>query len=528
MITARAAMVEKMRRLASRDLLAFYQYVWWQPGQLKIGRHTRELCRRLTKAVEDFLQGKNTYLVINMPFRHGKSDLVSRALPAYFIGRCATSGVAACSSPNVLMSGYGASLIQGFSLKVREIVESEAYQHVFPTVKVDRTKMAVDDWKVENSETHVYAQGLGGSLTGKGGNLLIVDDYCRNREDAESVTIRDKSWASFKDDFCTRTNAPAHIIIVCATRWHEDDIVGRIFKRMENDPDYTQWESLIFPARKAGEDGWDILFPELYDAKWYDFQRKSLGLYGAAALLDCDPRNAGERYFRPEWWLIHVGQVKPDGMRIHIFIDGAKGKKRKNDWTTMLVLGKARDGVTYLLDGVRAKMNLAEKLEALAHPVTGLVARNGGPRRIDCVWWEQVGPMSDVESLRMYMARELYHFRVRELNHNQNKDFRIKRLTVPFANSMLVMPSSLVKTRFEYVEGEPPKPVTYDLVQELRAEYDGYTGNCEDLPHDDAIDCLADIEDDEVKRSFTPPNGGQDPSDRYAPPSQWKAGSRFR
>ena len=192
MITARAAMVEKMRRLASRDLLAFYQYVWWQPGQLKIGRHTYKLCRRLTQAVEDFLQGKNTYLVINMPFRHGKSDLVSRALPAYFIGRCATSGVAACSSPNVMMSGYGASLIQGFSLKVREIVESEAYQHVFPTVKVDRTKMAVDDWKVENSETHVYAQGLGGSLTGKGGNLLIVDDYCRNRDDAESVTIRDK------------------------------------------------------------------------------------------------------------------------------------------------------------------------------------------------------------------------------------------------------------------------------------------------------------------------------------------------
>ena len=115
MITARDAKVEKLRRLAARDLLAFYQYCWWMPSPLKIGRHTRELCRRLTKAVDDWMEGKNTYLIVNMPQRHGKSDLVSRALPAFFLGRCAMH------QPDVIMSGYGTSLVTRFSKQVQKM-----------------------------------------------------------------------------------------------------------------------------------------------------------------------------------------------------------------------------------------------------------------------------------------------------------------------------------------------------------------------------------------------------------------------
>ena len=487
MITPRDAKIEKLRRLASRDLLAFYQYVWWMPSELKIGRHTRELCRRLTRAVDDFLEGKNTYLVVNMPFRHGKSDLVSRALPAFFIGRCAMK------EPNVLMSGYGSSLVKGFSMKVRDIVQSEAYARVFPLVKVDPDKSAADEWKVKDSQSTVYAQGLGGSITGKGGNLIIVDDYCKNRQEAESKTVRDTMFDSFKDDFCSRTNAPAHIIIVCATRWHEDDIVGRLKRRMEEDPTYTRWEFLVFPARKEGPDGWDTLFPELYDKAWYEFQRKSLGPYSAAALLDCDPRTAGTVMFQENWLQFSTGNIDQARLNIHFFVDGAKSKSSTADFTTIWVIGRGADGGYYLIGGAHARMNLAEKIRK--------IFELGAKFHPKCIWWEQVGAMSDVEALKMAMDAEMFHMRVKELNHNTNKDYRIRKLVVPFCNGQIHMPPEMKLTR----KNSGGQYEIYDMVNEfIETEYKVYSGP-ESTPHDDMLDCLADIMDDEVLKEFLPP-----------------------
>jgi len=316
-------------------------------------------------------------------------------------------------------------------------------------------------------------------------------------------------------------------MVVCATRWHADDISGRILQRMKDDPEYPQYEKLVFPARLEGERGWDILFPELYDEKWYSSQRKQLGPYSAAALLDCDPKMAGGRFFRPEWWQTYVGDLKGVGqMRINIFIDGAKGKNARADWTTMMVIGRHRDGVYYLLDGIHERLNLSEKLIKLKE----LVEKWGGPSRVKTTWWEQVGPMSDVESLRIFQTNEMYHFTVRELHHNTNKDFRIKRLAVPFADAKIICPASIVRTRFEQGEtGMPDNAVVYDFVAEFKDEFDRYTGNCEDLEHDDIIDCLADICDDEVLKSFKPPESMSHPT-AYGISSegQWNSGNRFR
>ena len=500
MIGAREARIELLRRAAQGNLLAFLQYCWWMPSPLHVGRHTRELCARLTRAVEDFRQGKDTYLIVNMPFRHGKSDLVSRALPAYFLGRCRDM------QPNVIMSGYGSSLVKGFSLNVQGIVEGEAYGKVFPGMSIAPEKNATDEWRIRDSVSSVYAQGLGGSITGKGGNLIIIDDYCKNAEEAESQAVRDKTWESFKTDLCTRTNAPAHIIIVCATRWHVDDLVGRIYEEMKKNPDYPRYESLVYPAHKEGPDGWKTLFPEHYRDSWYAMQRSQLGPYQAAALLDCDPRRAGKAVFRREWLEYYTGEIDWRQMRIMIFVDGAKSKKKTSDYTCIQVWGRNRDGRAYLLDGVHARLNLAEKIAELFR----LVERFGGARKVDCVWWEQVGPMSDVEALRIEMDRRLYHFTVRELRHNTNKDFRIIRLVVPLAKREVVLPLRMVRTRIvEPGDGRPPEAQIYDLVQELvEDEMMLYTGDQASIPHDDMIDCMADLTDEEVIRDFTPPEGG--------------------
>lgn len=472
MIGAREARIELLRRAAQGNLLAFLQYVWWMPSQLHIGRHTRELCARLTRAVEDFRAGKDTYLIVNMPFRHGKSDLVSRALPAYFLGRCRDM------QPNVIMSGYGSSLVKGFSSNVQNIVESEAYGRLFPGMKIDPEKNATDEWRIKDSVSSVYAQGLGGSITGKGGNLIIIDDYCKNAEEAESQTTRDKTWESFKTDLCTRTNAPAHIIIVCATRWHVDDLVGRIYEEMKKNPDYPRYESLIYPAHKDGPDGWKTLFPEHYRDSWYDAQRAMLGAYSAAALLDCAPVSDVMKEFRSEWLSYYDTPPPRETMSIYMLCDPSSGRKKevgrgRSDRTAMMVVGLGADGNDYLLDMQYDRLNLEQRTRCAFDMYETWRPAN--------TFYEQVGMQADIEHIQGEQNRLGWHFNITPLPQKTAKEVRIRSLQPGFENHRIWFPKFLRKQ--SYADGRVYFPVQ-EMVEE---EYDTFPG----CFHDDGLDCLA-------------------------------------
>lgn len=277
----------RLAATARTDLLTFMAYTWDQPSPFLAGRHTVAICDRLTKAVEDWRHGISTHLLIAVPFRHGKSEICSIALPAYFLGRCADM------QPSVIMSGYGAALVAGFSRRAQRLMNSVRYQTIYPDVRPEGT---ASDWRVRGSHGTTTATGLGGAITGKGGHLIVLDDYCKSRAEAVSQTFRDKTWDAFRNDLMTRQNAPAHIVVVTATPWHIDDIRGRIIKSMANDPKFPRFEQMTFPARKPGPDGWDYLFPELHGREWYDAQRATLQKQ-AAALLDCDPIVEGGNRF---------------------------------------------------------------------------------------------------------------------------------------------------------------------------------------------------------------------------------------
>ena len=475
-IDARALALEEFRRYAAGHMLGFMQWCWWMPPDrrpLKVGRHTRALCERFDRAIEDFKAGKSTYLVVNMPFRHGKSDLVSRALPAYFLGRCAEF------QPDVIMSGYGTSLVKGFSAKVQGIMRSEAYQRLYPGVKVDPVHCAKEEWCVEGSQGLVTAQGLGGAITGKGGNLIIVDDYCKNREEAESDVMRNKMWESFKDDLMTRTNSPAAIVVVCATRWHEDDIVGRIFAEMKKDPDYPRFESLIFPAHKAGPDGWDTLFPELYSADWYRRQRASLGSYSSAALLDCAPVSDAMKEFKSEWLCFYDDPPPRSRLNVYVFVDASSGKRKEtgketSDRTAMQVWGYGEDENYYLLDFVYDRINLTERTEALFDLV-----RFWKP---NVTFYEEVGLMADIPHMQDVMNREGVHFPIVPLKQSVKKETRIRGAQPLFEARRVWFPKYLRKVR---ADGQVHFPVQ-DMIEE---EYKTFPG----CRHDDGIDCLANL-----------------------------------
>lgn len=499
-MTGDEARWELVRRRARVDLLAFIHWVWWMPRPLRVGRHTRALCNRLTRAVDDWLDGKSTYLVVNMPFRHGKSDLVSRALPAFFLGRCAAH------QPDMIMSGYGTELVKGFSKKVQSILRSNAYQQLFPGVMPSATYHAVNDWQVEGSAGAVTAVGIGGSITGKGGHLIILDDYCKNREEAESKTLRDKLWESFSDDLMTRVNTPAAIVIVCATRWHVDDIVGRIFDAMKADPSYPRFETLVFPARKPGPDGWETLFPELYPKEWYDAQRAQLGTYSAAALLDCNPVTDAMKTFRLDWLCFYDKAPHRSQMNVYTFIDGANSKKEQADFTTMWTIGYGQDGNRYVLDLVHDRLSLTERTDELFR-----IQRDPALRPIT-TFWEQVGAMSDVAHVQDVQDREGWHFPIIPLNHRAPKENRIRSLVPDFEALRWWFPRTLFK---KHVDGS----VHDEIAEFVENEYEPFPA----CKHDDELDPLADVNDDEVRRvcSFPRPPATDDDAASSRTNSDW-------
>lgn len=291
--------------------LDFYKYFWKTQTQdrLYVGLHTKIICDEIDNAIERLKHDESTYLLITVPPRHGKSDLVSRYLPAHFMGLF--------PDKDVIIATYSASLAFDLSKDARKIVRTDEYKEIFKG-ELSKESSAVDSWKMKGGKGTVTASGLLSGITGKGGNLLILDDYCSSRADAESEVMREKTWNSFTNDFMTR-RSPNCICIVLATQWHVDDVIGRI-KEKNNpesehyDADFPQFKILSFPAESGDFDyetpkgevqhiNYDYLFVDNtingihYDGRftplYYQQSKAVLGMYSYQALYMCNPTQRG-------------------------------------------------------------------------------------------------------------------------------------------------------------------------------------------------------------------------------------------
>ena len=270
---------EAPKELARRYHLEFIDYCWLKLDKFLHGKHTIEICERLDKAFEDYDNGISTFLIIKVPFRHGKTDIISRFLPPHYLGKYPDN--------EVLISTYGADFANEISRASRNIIKSDKYRELYPNVQISTESASVQNWGVKDRLGSTHWVGVGGSITGKGYQLGIIDDFLKNREDAESQTIREKQWQWFTDVFLTR-RAPVSITIILATPWHADDIMGRIDSEMKTNDKFPKFETIRYPAfdNKYPK---GVLFPERFGIEWYDQQRATLGTYGTASLLQCSP-----------------------------------------------------------------------------------------------------------------------------------------------------------------------------------------------------------------------------------------------
>lgn len=208
--------------------------------------------------IKNVITGRIDRLLLSVPPRHGKSELVTVRLPAWVLER--TPGF------RWIIGAYSQTLANKFSRKTRRICDQRG-------VPLNSQRRAVDDWETTTDPTPggLRAAGVGGGVTGMGGDGIIIDDPVKNREEANSQTYRDKTWDWYTDDLYTRLE-PGGFIVVIMTRWHEDDLAGRLVREEGVASDGGQWTNINLPAIAEDDDPigrlpGQALCPERYNEK---------------------------------------------------------------------------------------------------------------------------------------------------------------------------------------------------------------------------------------------------------------------
>ena len=220
----------------------------------------------LAQYLQDFVEGKIKKLMVSMPPQHGKSQLVSRHLPAYILGLKPKTKIVGCS--------YSSALSQSFNRDIKRLITGDEYSELFPDTQLNAKNVATDAkgaW-LNNSEIFEIVKhggfyknvGVGGSLTGTAADIGIIDDPVKDASEADSVTVRGRVWDWYETVFTSRLHNHSQVLLTM-TRWHVDDLAGRILKSA----DAKNWTVLTLPAikeqathhildtRKEGEALWE-------------------------------------------------------------------------------------------------------------------------------------------------------------------------------------------------------------------------------------------------------------------------------
>lgn len=221
-LTRREAVRQKLLEdeLARKSLLEFLKKFY--PKYIAGWVHV-DICNRLEKFLRDVQAGKNPRLMLFMPPRHGKSIIASQHFPAWALGQCPDFEIIAAS--------YGSSLPIKFSRHVRGLLRDPKYQKLFPETVLDKENENVEGWSTTEGGGYIPA-GVGGGITGKGAHILIIDDPVKDAEEADSAIIREATWDWYGSTAYTRL-APLSGVLVIQTRWHDDDLAGRLIQQMK-------------------------------------------------------------------------------------------------------------------------------------------------------------------------------------------------------------------------------------------------------------------------------------------------------
>ncbi|HEV2155414.1 phage terminase large subunit [Bradyrhizobium sp.] len=378
---------------ASTSLLAYTKFTMpdpEDPNDLSRSRYQDAKFHREVAAVLDkFLAGELTFedgrictqLIFCMPPRHGKTEMATKRLAAQYSGRH--------PDHDVIVAAAGDDLAGDFGADVRAIIHSPQHKQVFPNHKLRRGGNAKDNIQTDQGGRMIFA-GRGGQINGRGAHLLLVDDLYKDAAEARSQAIRDQAW-DWLVKVALYRRMGKRLTIITMTRWHSDDIIGRLTD--PENPHYNaeeakSWKIIRLPGLAEEDDPLgrapgEPLWPERYDLDYHLANQRRDPL-GFAALTQQRPTVADGVLFRRE--TIQYYDELPEQLRFYAASDHAVGTGQRNDPSCLLKVGVDRQDNIYVVecDWRRMPTNVA---------VEAMLVMGGGDKR-PLLWWAERGHIS--------------------------------------------------------------------------------------------------------------------------------------
>ena len=328
-----------------KDFITFVKHLW--PEFIE-GRHHKIIGDKFNKIA----RGKLKRLIVCLPPRHSKSEFASTFLPAWMMGLR--------GNLKIIQTTHTAELAIRFGRKVRNLIDSEDYQEVFPDLKLQADNKSAGRWTTNQDGESFYA-GVGGAITGRGADLLIIDDP-HSEQDALSPTAMDAAYEWYTSGPRQRLQ-PGGIIVIVMTRWSTKDLVGKVLKKQGDDDYADQWEVVEFPA----------IMPESETPLWPEFWKKEELLSVKASLpvskwnsqwLQQPTAQTGAIVKRDWWQIWELDEVPPYSYVIQSY-DTAYSRKETADYSaiTTWAVFQPKDGdpdQIILLDAKRLRLDFPE------------------------------------------------------------------------------------------------------------------------------------------------------------------------
>jgi predicted phage terminase large subunit-like protein len=297
-----------------------------------VGKHHRILADMLM----DIEKGVKDRACVNIPPRHGKSQLVSIFFPAWYLGRN--------PDKKVMMVSHTTDLAVDFGRKVRNLLGLADYKAIFPTVKLATDSKSAGRWNTSVGGEY-YACGVGSALAGRGAHLLLVDDPHSEQDVINgNFSVFEKAYEWFT--FGARTRLmPGGSVAIIQTRWHMDDLTGRVVKDMSQNEKSDQYDVVEFPAvvevedKKSGETIEKPLWPEFFDMAALERTKASMPLFQWNAQYQQQPTAEEAAIVKREWWQIWEKERPPMCEYIIMSLDSAAEKHNRADYTALTTWG---------------------------------------------------------------------------------------------------------------------------------------------------------------------------------------------
>lgn len=381
----------------------------------------------------------NTYCVGDTLIETHNSFITSETAPAWFLGKYPDKKIIAAS--------HTASLAEDMGMIVRDKLNDPVHMAIFGRDgSLARGKAASDNFRT-NAGGQYFGVGVGGTPIGKGADVYIIDDPIRSRADVESELQREALKAWYSSAVLSRLEGKGKIILM-HQRWHEDDLAGWLLREHADDG----WRVICFPAiiedeedmsidylsREIGE----VLIPELHNKEKLVRLKNNMLTRDWLSMYQQRPAGASGDRFSEGMFLRYDSDpmVMAQGMNVYLIADPAQAEKITSDYTSMVVVGSGADGNYYLLDGLRDRLDLGEKAEALIN-----LHRKWRPI---ATGYESYGAQADIQYIRYMQESQNYRFPVLALGGNSKafkKEARIERLIPDMRNGRWYFPHAMAR-----------------------------------------------------------------------------------